>query len=102
MKNKDVENASLNSQIFKLNEVVTEGSENNTLLLKKLSEVEEDLSNITPTWSAIEIDMDLMDCSHESEQVGYCESLVLLDFIRIYICFQANFDYSDVRTSLRT
>ena len=72
MKNKDVENASLNSQIFKLNEVVTEGSENNTLLLKKLSEVEEDLSKITPTWSAVEIDMDQMDCSHESE-VGYCE-----------------------------
>ena len=45
----------------------------------------------------VEIDMDPMDCSHESEQVGYCESLVLLDFIRIYICFQADFDYSNVR-----
>ena len=74
MKNKDVENASLNSQIFKLNEVVTEGSENNTLLLKKLSEVEEDLSNFTliTRTAHVEIDMDPMDCSRESE-VGYCE-----------------------------
>ena len=75
MKNKDVENASLNSQIFKLNEVVTEVTENDTLLLKKLSEVEEDLSKIMPTWSAVEIDMDQMDCSHESE----------VDFIRTYL-----------------
>ena len=81
MKNKDVENASLNSQIFKLNEVVTEGSENNRLLLKKLSEVEEDLSNFTLiTRTAVENDMDPMDCSHESEVGLYCERFSTLRF----------------------